>query len=120
MDKSALIKLSISYILCILFLIIVGGCGCGRRGSQNPPGALVPSVMVEDALYYTTGMKIEIEIDESEYIGEITSVVSLAQWPEEDGQANIPYEGAPYARYEGGIVLLMQGDWILFEKRDKN
>ncbi len=125
MGSLASVKLNIPYILLYMFLLIsIGVCGCEREESVNPPGSLVPSVMMEDALYYTTGLEVEIEIDKSEYIGEITSVVSLAQWPEENGQANIPYEGAPYARYEEGIVLLIQGDWILFEKRhvpnDKN
>lgn len=96
MDKLTSVKLNIScLLLCILLLIGIGGCGCERKDSQNPPGALVPSLMAEDTLYYTTGIEIKIKINESEYIGEITSVVSLTQWPEENGQANIPYEGAP-------------------------
>jgi hypothetical protein len=31
---------------------------------------------------------------------------------------NIPFEDAPYAKYEDGIVVMMDEEWTLFEARD--
>ena len=79
------------------------------------PNALVPSIMIEGTLYLMSQKeKPAIEIAESEYLGFITSTVRLSEWPTENGQANIDVEGAPYAEYGNGIVVLWNGEWTLF------
>jgi len=48
----------------------------------------------------------------------ITSTVPLSQWPEEDGQANFDILGAAYANTSDGIVVFIDNEWTLFEKRE--
>ena len=80
-----------------------------------------PAIMVNDVLYYmSAGKALSIEVDESGYLGEITSVVSISGLPTENNQANIPFEGAPYIKYQEGLALLMDDEWRLFEVRDNN
>lgn len=74
--------------------------------------------MVDDTLYYSTGNEITAEIEESDFLGRIMSPCSISQLPTQNGQANIPFEGAPYAQYEDGIVVLIDEEWTLFESRD--
>lgn len=110
-------KLCAFLILCVPLLLFVG---CGAKESKDTPdtpNAKPPAIMVNSTIYYSTGKEIVIEIDESEFLGHISSVISIAKLPSEDGQANIPYEGAPYAKYQEGIVVLMDDVWIFFEAR---
>lgn len=82
-----------------------------------PPDAFPPSFMLHDTLFYSTGIAITTEVDESCYLGRIDSVGDLFKRPTANGQANISVLGAPYAEYEGGFVLLICDEWILFEAR---
>lgn len=84
----------------------------------SAPNSGPPAIMINDTLYYSTGTHISVDIDESEFIDRITSTVSISQMPTENGQANIPFENSPYAKYENGIILLMDNQWILFEERN--
>ena len=88
------------------------------KDTAETPNAQPPSIMMDNILYYSTGNEISIDIDEADYLGRITSVVKITQLPTENGQANIPFEDAPYAKYEEGLVVLMDEKWILFEIRD--
>jgi hypothetical protein len=112
-----------------LLFILVALVGCNNSSAaDNPsttpdnsqeapvaPNALVPSIMIEDTLYLMSQKeKPVIEIAESEYSGIVMSTVSLSEWPTENGQANIDVEGAPYAEYENGFVVLWNGEWTLF------
>ena len=119
-------KKSIVFILlCACIICLFVGCTAQNSTAQpdatappNAPNAGPPAIMVDDILYYSTGEEIPVEIDESEFLGRIISTVSISQMPTENGQANIPFEDAPYAKYEDGIVLLMDEKWTLFETRD--
>ena len=66
-----------------------------------------------------TGEEEEDEnIGDFTFIGEITSTVTLSHWPEEDGQANFDILGAAYANNSDGIVVFIDNEWTLFEKRE--
>jgi len=105
-------------IMCVPLLLCFAGCEAKEsEDTPDTPNAKPPSIMVNDVLYYSTGEKISIEIDESEFLGRISSVVDISKQPSSNDQANIPYEDAPYAEYQEGIVVLMDDVWILFEAR---
>ena len=115
MMKCTRLMLRKLYIIsCIILLYGVGGCGMKKPDHPATPNAQPPSIMVNN----TTGIAKSIEIDEAEYLGRISSVVNISQLPTENGQANIPFENAPYVKHEECIVVLMGEEWILFEVRD--
>ena len=90
--------------------------GCHKEPST--PKALVPSIMYNGEIYCSTGKQMPGEVAEDAIIGEITSTVPLSQWPEEDGQANFDILGAAYANTSDGIVVFIDNEWTLFEKRE--
>jgi len=114
-----LIVLIVLFILtCIVLLYVARGCGV-KKVVPEAPNVLFPAIMIDDILYGTTGKVVAIDIDEAEYLGRISSVVDIRQLPTENGQGNLALlEDAPYAKYEEGLVVLMEGKWILFEIRD--
>ena len=73
--------------------------------------------MVDQIIYYSTGRAIRLDVSEDAYLGKITSVVGISELPTKNNQANIPYDGAPYARYLEGLAVLMDEEWIFFETR---
>ncbi len=105
-------------IVSCVYLILFGAVGCDKKDVAETPNAKPPSIMVDNVLYYSTGKEIPAEIDEADYLGRITSIVSISQLPTQNNQANIPFEDAPYAKYGDGIVVLMNEEWTLFEVRE--
>ena len=71
--------------------------------------------MHNGTLYRTSGKQLPGEVDESAILGYIQSVVHGGRLPEEEGQANFPCEGAPYAMVSDGLVVLVDNEWTLFE-----
>jgi len=126
----------LSTLLITLVFIITAIAGCGDptvyngsgttsnsppATSDNPheppmaPNALVPSVMIDGTLYLMSqNRRPVIEVSENEFLGTIISSVPLSEWPSENGQANFDAEGAPYAEYGNGFVVLWNGEWTLF------
>ena len=51
-------------------------------------------------------------------LGKVSSVVPLSQWPEKEGEANFGETGAPYARTEDGLVVLVDQEWTLFTPKE--
>ena len=88
--------------------------GNADRGTDTPD-ALVPALMVNGTLYRSTGTQLPVEPDDSAILGCVSSVVPLSQWPETEGQANFGEPDAPYALIEDGLIVLMDGEWTLFE-----
>ena len=88
---------------------------CGQAEAPEAPNTQVPSVMYNGILYRTTGKQLAGEVDESAIVGHIHSVVHGSQLPTEDGQANFPSEGAPYAMTIDGLVVLLENEWTLFK-----
>ena len=103
----------------VLFLIATAVFLLGGGGKTDTPNALVPTVMVDDVLYSIADREVFVNAEDSEILGRITSTVPVSELPTENGQANIPFQDAPYARFKNGVVLLMDGKWTFFEPRDK-
>lgn len=100
----------------LLLISILSLSGCHKEPST--PDARVPAIMYHGEIYCSTGKQMPCEVAEDAIIGEITSTVSLSQWPEEDGQANFDILGAAYAVTSDGLVVLVDNEWTLFEKRE--
>ncbi len=81
---------------------------------------LKPMIMVNGELYLDTGKEMPVEIDESAIIGKVKSSVDGTEKPTEDGQTNFGLVGAEYAHFEDNIVVLINNEWVLFEKEMMN
>ena len=112
-------KKLIALILSLTFVLVLVGCGKAENNTTpNTPNALVPAVMYDGEIYCTTEKQIPAEVDESAIVGEVTSVVPLSQWPNEEGQANFGQEGMALAVTSSGFLVLVEDEWTLFELRD--
>ena len=106
------------FIALVLVLVCVLGlvaCGAKEQTTPNTPNATIPSIMYEGNLYKTTGKQIPAEVDETDIVGNISSVVPLSQFPTNDGEANFGQVGDPYALTADGLVVLLNNEWTLFE-----
>ncbi len=110
------------YISAFLALAVVLTLftACHKEGSyveNTCPYAL----MVQDTMYYYTGEEIDekIKIREEDILGHVTSVIPESSMPSVDGQANIDILGAPYLMYDGNLIVRIDGEWIIFETREK-
>lgn len=115
-----MIKKYVCFLSFLTLLCFMGCTGCSsdkEDDSVESPNALVPSIMVNDVIYYTTGKEVIIDIEEDEYMGRISSIIPIKELPSKNGQANIPFKNAPYAVYQDGIIILMDNAWILFKTR---
>lgn len=71
------------------------------------------AIMVDGTVYWSTGVPVPGEVDESA-IRTVTSYTDAR--PEEDGQTNFDRSlTTRYAMTDLGLVVLMDGEWILFE-----
>ncbi|WP_326909900.1 M56 family metallopeptidase [Sedimentibacter sp. MB31-C6] len=77
---------------------------------------LRPMIMVNGELYLDTGKQIPVEIDESAIICEVNSSVDPSEKPTVEGQTNFGSIGLKYAHFENNIVVLINNEWVLFEK----
>jgi len=89
-----------------------------RTVVPSTPNTRQPSIMVNDTYYFITGLSVSVEINEDGYLGRVISETPLSDIPLENGQSNFATEGTPYAAYEDGIIVLINGRWILFESWD--
>jgi len=126
MELSRAMKSLFALLLSALMLLSIGGCSAEPAKptasitaitTSSPPNTYIPSIVVNDIVYSTTGRQLAIDADESDYLGCIKSVVSLTAMPTENGQANTSTVGAPYMAYEDGLALMIDGQWYLFEVR---
>ena len=113
MRKFALMILSI--------FIMVSFIACDTEEvTPETPNTMPPSIIVEGELYSTTGEEIPIEPDES-VIKQVTSVIGGTELPSNEGEINFPVPNAKYAKIndnEEYVVVLMDLEWIKFEKRE--
>ena len=86
----------ISFILMLLFVLTLMGCGANNQVTPDAPNAMVPSIMYEGRIFRTTGKAIPAEVDESAIVGEISSVVPLSQLPCKEGEACVIPSLFPY------------------------
>ena len=104
-----------SIILSILCILILAGCSKKEQIVPDTPNAMVPSIIYQGSLYRTTGKQIPAEVDESAFVGEISSVVPLNQLPTKEGEANFGEIGDQYAITSDGLLVKMNNEWTLFE-----
>lgn len=81
------------------------------------PNTLVPAICVNGEIYVITDSETAGEPDES-VIEYVSSVVSLSEWPTEDGQANFGEVGTPYALTADGLFVLYGNEWRRFEPEE--
>ena len=75
-----------------------------------------PMVMVDGVIFLDTGKELAVEIAESAILGTITSSVDGSEMPTQNGESNFGSEGAPYAYLDDGLVVLLNNEWVFFEK----
>lgn len=115
-----LIAFLLAISLCLTFI------GCGKtapdvtereEGMPDKPNVQVPCVVYQGVLYCTTGeLILDVDVDESMIIGEITSVVDMTELPTKDGEANFGQVGMPYALVSEGLAVRIDNFWRLFVK----
>ncbi|MBQ8821417.1 MAG: hypothetical protein IJZ82_02130 [Lachnospiraceae bacterium] len=96
-------------IICCMLLT-----ACGKDTYVETPNSQRPSINVGGTIYHSTGYEAPKEELSAEVLGYISSVVNLSELAEKDGEANIPFEGAPYALCGEGIAVKMDEVWTLF------
>jgi len=98
----------------ILLCLLLASCGAGYGVESDYPAA----IMVDGVTYTSTTREIPAEIDESAILGYANSYAD--GMPKKDGEINFNSElGNAYARCEGGIAVLIDNEWVLFEVKDE-
>jgi hypothetical protein len=102
-------KKAIYSLFIIVGLLAMAGC------AQNETAKMTdrrPMLMVEGKIYLDTGKQIPVDYDDAAILGRIDSSVGSSEIPTKNGESNFGSEGAKYAFYEDGIVVLLQNKWI--------
>ena len=116
-------------VIALVLSLSLTGCDNNVTESETPqpsldgavpqaPSTRQPSIMVNDTYYFITGISANVIINENDYLGVVKSSVSLSEIPMENEQSNFISEGTPFTQYEDGIVVLIDGKWIIFELWD--
>lgn len=78
-----------------------------------------PALKVHDTLYISTGDPIKGTISEEDIAGRTKTYTD--ELPKRNGQSNILSEnGLPYAPWEDGLAVEVDGEWIFFKKSETN
>ncbi|MDE5415256.1 hypothetical protein [Alkalihalobacterium chitinilyticum] len=101
-------------ILCTFYLL--GIFGCSHNEKEESLSDRRPMIMVNERIYMDTGKEIPLEIGDHAISGVITSSVKSTEKPAQNGESNFGYEGAQYALYDEGLVVLIQEKWIFFKE----
>ena len=88
----------------------------GANGGENlspPEESDCPAIMVDGAVYWSTGQEIDAAVDTEDIR---TAVSYTSGVPEMDGQTNFSQDlSARYAMTDQGLAVEMDGTWILFD-----
>lgn len=107
-------------LMLLLILVMISFLGCeSKKSASETPNSLPPSIMVDGELFTSTGLLLPIEPDESA-VKTITSVIKETNLPSKDGEINFPGSDAKYAKIKEAVeyvVVLMDQEWMKFEKR---
>ena len=114
-------QLMVLFPLALLIGIVISGCSSdGQTGNEDVKWVCPMTVMVDGNLYqHERALDGDIEVDKSQILGNISSVVSITQLPKQDGEANYDIMDAPYARwndenYGDTIVVFYNDVWHIF------
>lgn len=107
--------------LWVMIIVVIAVLAVSIGLITNPKSAeeindLRPMIMVDGEIYLDTGKKLSVEIDESSIIGKTDPAVSSTEKPTQEGQTNFGLEGADYAYFDDGIAVLVNNEWVFFEK----
>lgn len=121
MKKKFVIGFGILLLLALAIIIasiIIHSPSQSRPAQTSPdsPDAMVPCLIYEGERYFTTGLEIPVEVDDSAIVGRITAVVPYNLLPEKEGEANFGSVGAPYAMTADGLLVLLNNEWTLFQQ----
>lgn len=103
-------------IAVIAVIAVVAGLMTNPESEADELWDLRPMIMVNGELYLDTAKEMSVDIDESAIIGKVKSSVDGTEKPAEDGQTNFGLVGAKYAHFEDDIVVLINNEWVLFER----
>ncbi len=93
---------------------------CGYPAADS----VCPYALMHDGVtYYYTGEKIfgDVVYTESDILGKVTSTVTETKMPAVDCQANIDILDSIFIKHAlsgDGLLVLIDGEWIVFEMRD--
>ncbi len=103
------------YFMALAAIVIILMAGC----TQSEPAEKWdrrPMLMVEGTIYLDTGKQMPVEIVDSAILGVIASSVDSSEMPAQNGESNFGCEGAPYAYLDDGLAVLLNNEWVFFEK----
>jgi len=106
-------KKIVCVVLCACCFLVIAGC---LQDETAEKWDRRPMIMVEGEIYMDTGKQMTAEMDDSAFLGTITSSVDGTEMPTQNGESNFGCEGAQYAFYEDGLVVMLQDKWVFFEK----
>ena len=102
------------YVGRLFFSFVFILCACAKK-VPTTPDVLMPAVMINDVIYYSTGYSIMIHDEEAS--GVITSVVSETMLPLQNDEANNAIcLNSPYCITEEGVAVFMKSEWVLFKE----
>lgn len=102
-------------ILSMAILLTFAGCSQGKeKGYLYEPKHMI---RVDGKLYISTGKEIPVEMEDTAILGTVTSWVKSSEIPRKNGESNFSCEGAEYALFEDGLVVLLQNEWVFFEEK---
>ena len=102
-------------ILVVLLLCFCMLAGCTSYGQETDYPA---AIMVYGEIYYRSVEEFSGEVDESAILGYTESYTDT--YPEKHGETNFNRElGMPYAKVDGGIVVLMNDEWYMCYPKKK-
>lgn len=104
-------------LLIILFICILLSIGCDKPDEISKTN-LEEMVMIKDEIWNNTGFVMDVQVDEDEIIGGITSTVKGYEIPTENNQANFEIKGSKYSIYGKDIILSIDNKWVLFLREE--
>lgn len=107
-------KLPCLLLLSFCFFFLLGSCATSAEEDESN-WARRPMILVEDTLYFDTGIQLDVTVDPAVVLGSVTSTVDVSEIPAKEGQSNFGQVGAQYAYYEDGLLLLIDDGWYYFE-----
>ena len=113
MSRPAKYALTALIILTLLLILLFPFTLGNRRVSWSP------ALKAAGILYVSTGDPIKGTISEEDIAGRTKTYTD--KLPKRNGQSNILSEnGLPYAPWEDGLAVEVDGEWIFFKKSETN
>ncbi len=107
-------KRTFSTILALGFMIALVGCSKTSVETEytSVEADYPAAIMVDNLIYLLPVIPSSIEIDDGAIIGYTDSYTDA--FPEHNGETNFNRElEMPYAKVEGGIAVLLDGEWYI-------